>query len=537
MSDPAPPAQGTPGPPQQVAEEPEWRQLHPFSIVTTGIRYLRGLVLPVGILIISRGFSGGRVDAFFTFGLPLIIGLGAILLSTTHWLLYHYAVTNRELIIRSGIISRHERTVPLERIQSIDIEEAPLERLLGLARVRVETAATGSSEAKIEMHSLGQADAQALRQRLIAARQRARPTGPSSSGAHDISPATASEPVALIPEKGELIRALSVRQLLLAGATSGRIGPAAALVAVAFRFGTEFVPQSWWDRVPWQGAAHAGIQVILALVLLFGIFAWLLAIGTTVLVYAGFELRRIHDQLVIQHGLLDRRRRTIPVRRIQALVTVEGTLRQPFGYGELKFESAGQAGRDAGESGVLYPFVKMTEMPELIRQACPEFSLPVRQSDLNRLPPRALRRYITPGAIGVLIVGVAINAIFWRWIDGPEWWTWAIFALLPPVILLGWTEYRTAGWIVTPVHLLMQWRTVTGRFTMVTRRQRLQHRSLTANPFQRRAGLATFHTAVASGSSGGHFSLSQLDRDDAERLLAQLAPPSRHSRPVTNVKD
>ncbi|MGI8405631.1 MAG: PH domain-containing protein [Thermomicrobiales bacterium] len=512
-----------PRPPDDI-ETAHWQKLHPLSIVTTGLRYMRGLLIPLIFVIVSRGFSGGKADLAVTFVFPLVAAAVSILFGAIHWMMFRYMLTDRELVIRSGVISRQERVVPLERVQSVDLEEAPLERILGIVRVRVETAATGSHEAKIELHSLGRDDAQALRSQLVTARQHAAGTGSLASGSVETT-----QPLDSLSTSGELIRKLSVRELLLAGATSGRIGPAAAIAGLSVQFGTEYIPKSWWGRIPWQGATHANVQIIAAAVIALGLFAWLLAIGSTVLVYAGFELRRMGNQLIIQHGLLDRKRRTIPVRRIQAILMVEGLIRQPFDYGELKFESAGQAGggREQGESGVLFPFLAMREMPDLIATACPEFALPIRQDALHHLPRRALRRYLVPDLAWALVVAGTVNLIFWRWFDEPTGSPLVAFILIPIFAVLGWSEFRTAGWQVTPVHLLMRWRTVTGRSTMITRRQRLQHRSLSANPFQRRASLVTFHASVASGSAGGHFALSQLDRGDAEWLLAELSPRPR----------
>ncbi|HEU0163944.1 MAG TPA: PH domain-containing protein, partial [Thermomicrobiales bacterium] len=404
-----------------------------------------------------------------------------------------------------------------------DLEEPPIERVLRLTRLRIETAASGSKDARIVFHSLGQDDAQRFRQELLRARQHAiageQPaTEPAAAGVTpSLDPATART-----LDESELIRKLSTRDLILAGATSGRVGPAAALVGILSQFANEYMPRSWWDHVPWRDATSGNAGIIAGLVVTFGVIVWILAIGSTVLTHAGFELRHAGDQLTIQHGLLERRRSTIPLRRIQAVVLLEGLFRQPFGYGELKFESAGQAGGDDGRSGVLFPFLPMREMESLIARITPEYALEIAPAAVRTLPPRAMQRYVVPGLGWTLGLGVLVNVLFWKWLDGIQWWTVAVFALVPIVTYIRWARYRAAGWFVSPVHLMMRWRTITGRVTMITRVQRLQHRSLTANPFQRRARLVTFRASVASGSSGGHFALPQVDRADAEHLLWQL---------------
>ncbi|MGC4191734.1 MAG: PH domain-containing protein [Thermomicrobiales bacterium] len=499
------------------------RRLHSLSIVTTGLRYLRGLILPAIVVMISRGFSGDRIENAFGFGIPLAAALLSVIGGAFHWAFSRYDLIDRELEVRTGFISRQQRVVPVERIQAVDFEEAPLERMLGLVRVRVETAASGHEEARIELNALGRADAEALRTRLLTMRAHSGHPAGEASVTTTSAPATSS---GADLAAGEVLYRLSLRDLLLAGATSGRIGPAAAVLGIAVQFGTDLVPRSWWDRVPWDDATHAGVQAIVAAVIVLGLLAWMLAIGSTVLTFAGFELTKhgASHQLVIRHGLLDRKRRTIPLRRIQAIVMVETVLRQSFGFAEIRIESAGQVGGDEDASGVLVPFIRASDIPALIATATPEFAVPWNGSALERLPKRAAQRYIVPQVVWTAVLCLTVNLAAWLWSDDIHWWTVAVGVLLPLAVLLGWMQYRAAGWGLTSAHLVLRWRTPTGRNVLVTRRQRLQHRGTTANVFQRRARLATFHAAVASGRAGGHFALPHLEASDAEWLLAELQP-------------
>lgn len=517
---PASPAPANPDAPDRSGDGGGPRRLHPLSIVTTGLRYLRGLILPVIVVMISRGFSGNRVENAVTFGIPLAAAVISVIGGAFHWAFSRYELTDRELEVKTGFVSRQQRVVPVERIQAVDFEEAPLERMLGLVRVRVETAASGHEHARIELNALGRRDAEALRAQLLTLRAHAGHADAAAPAATAESGGTADLGA------GEVLYRLSLRDLLLAGATSGRVGPAAAVIGVAVQFGTDLVPRSWWDRVPWDSATHAGVQAIVAVVIVLGLLAWALAIGSTVLTFAGFELTRHGRQLVIRHGLLDRKRRTIPLQRIQAIVTIETLLRQPFGFGEVRIESAGQVGGDENASGVLVPFIRTRDMPALIAAATPEFVVPWDATALEHPPKRAAQRYIVPQVVWTAVFCLAVNLVFWRWdiVDGIQWWTLAVGVLVPLAALLGWMEYRAAGWGLTSAHLVLRWRTLTGRNVLVTRRQRLQHRSTTANVFQRRARLATFHAAVASGRVGGHFALPHLEARDADWLLAELQP-------------
>lgn len=500
-------------------EEAEWRRLHPAYILTGLVRNLRGLIFPLAIVLFSRGFQG---DLVF-FGISAIVALAAGLMSFVGWLYFRYALTPGGLRVRSGVVARQERSVPYERVQSVDFEEAPLERIFGVVRMRVETAAGGSSQSDIRLQALGQDEAEALRAEITARRQRTR----GASGAEPVHPSAAyvrDEGAAALPAEGELIRRLSWGALLAAGMTSGRIGPAAALIGASFQFTDDLIPEAWWERVP-AYADGFSLNWIVVLALLVGIVAWALAIGSTILTFAGFELRRAGDQLHVSYGLLDRRRSTIPIRRIQAVRVEEGWLRQPFGLAELRFDSAGYAG-SAGDAGVLFPFLPMRDIRPLLDAACPAFAIDVA-TPASRLPNRARSRYIFAATIGWLLLVAVLVAVFWWAPWAQVWWAIAGLTLTPLFVLLGWLRYHDAGWtLADDGRFLLRWRTI-GRTTFVTRRARIQHRALSANPFQRRAALATFHAAVPSGGGGGHVALPHLDEAEAASLLLRLGPQAR----------
>jgi uncharacterized membrane protein YdbT with pleckstrin-like domain len=60
-----------------------------------------------------------------------------------------YVVTDRSLRVRAGVLSIREMTVTFANIQNISISQGPIQRLLGIADIRVDTAGGGTvNEAK-----------------------------------------------------------------------------------------------------------------------------------------------------------------------------------------------------------------------------------------------------------------------------------------------------------------------------------------------------------------------------------------------------
>ncbi len=76
-----------------------------------------------------------------------------------------FAERNEDLMVRRGVMIRRQSVIPYGRMQYIDITAGPLERSLGLATLRMHTAAA-ASDARIP--GLEQAVAAKLRDQLAA---------------------------------------------------------------------------------------------------------------------------------------------------------------------------------------------------------------------------------------------------------------------------------------------------------------------------------------------------------------------------------
>jgi len=104
--------------------------------------------------------------------LPAAVLAGLLIgpLQTLRWRRWSWRLTDRAVELRSGVITRRHVVVPHFRVQQIDVLEGPLERLLGLATLRVTTAsATGS----VELPGLTAAVAPGVRSELLARAARA----------------------------------------------------------------------------------------------------------------------------------------------------------------------------------------------------------------------------------------------------------------------------------------------------------------------------------------------------------------------------
>jgi putative membrane protein len=489
----------------------EERRLHPVWIVYSAIQSLRALIFPIVIMLLS----GGNALQWFGVGTALAITAAVVVYRAVLWTRFTYQITDQGIWVHSGLVSRQERFVPADRIQSIDFNESVLHRLLGVVAVKIESAAAGSEGADVTLQAVSRAEAERIREQLLERRHAAIGTS---------SPQTAvSTDDQGIAVEGELIARVPYSRLLVAGATSGRIGPALGLIFAALQFSDNVLPGRVWSRIG-EAVPHPTVQLIAGFALVGALLAWTFAILSTLLTFGNFELRRVENRLQATYGLLERRRVSIPLSRIQAITISEGLLRQPFGLAAIRAESAGY-GKQTAESGVLMPILRRAEASAFLDRAVPDFAVDLASLQLRRPPARARRRYILGPVWGVLIfvvIGVVAGIVI-----GPLSWRWAGLAvpILVPAGLIGWLRYRDAGWMVGPDGAVVVRGRSIDRVTVVTRVRRIQHRGLGESPMQRRARLVSFNAAVASGGSGELLEIPHLDRDDGVSLLDQLRSP------------
>jgi len=463
-----------------------------IGAVSTLRRWIGGLVFPGIVLLMSQGFSL-RTVALFLLTIIVFAALAA-LWGYLSWRATTYVVTDNSFRLNRGVFQKSERTIPLDHVQSVDTVQGVIQRAFGVYEVRIETAGGGASEPDASLSALDRTAAQSLR-REIEGSQRERveeSEGPT------------------------VLRRLSTGDLLIAGATSGQIGVAFSLLAVGSQFFDDFLSDDFVRRLI-ETLAPNWLMLLLIFVPVGLLLAWFLAIAGTVLAYADFTLSREGDFLYIKRGLLERREATIPLSRIQAIRVTEGVLRQPFSLAAVRVESAGY-GEDAGVSTMLFPLLPHDEVQEFLAAATPEFDV---NPALEKLPRRALRRYVFRAVVGYLILAL-VAAAAWFVVFGSVLGLLA-FILVPPSALYGWLSYRDSGWAFEEDRLVVRYRSL-GRKTAIAPRRRLQSREVARSPFQRRVRLATFLAKVASGSGGFALRVTDLDAGAAETLAGNLGP-------------
>ncbi len=554
-------------------EDVPTRRLHSFSVLLQWLSSLSRSAIPLVVLYLQHRERGGLM-------LP-IIG-GAIVALTATWsvlsyLTTRYGLSDDALIVRSGVLRRQRRIIPFGRIQTVNVQQSALQRVFGMAEVRVETGTTGRS-AEAELSVLRWADAQALREQLVSERRsalgrkeaasaqaavgagvgagvaagvgtvhtaNALPGEASDAGVHATSVHDSPEP--------ELIAAISVEELMVAGGTSNNIGVLIALlISGCERFGSSF-----FERMTLPGDLGSPLQALTAAtgsVWLFGalflfivvpvLFAsWLVSVAGAVVRYYGFTLERVGRDLRRRHGLFSRVEASIPVARAQAIRFRQSMLRRPFKRGELILVSAGSAtgsdGRAAGPQHLL-PIVHVANVAAMVREVFPDADVADaldHATSSNVWKRAAAVSWLRQACASTLRISALIGVMVW-W-RGDAWW--GLAWLLPLFWLLAGLRWRVRGLSLVPGYVMVRQGGI-ARTTMIMPERKLQLVEVEQGPLQRIFGVATLHLTTAG--TGGEAHMIDLPLADArsvqEDLAARLprtvrAPGSRVRRATARV--
>jgi uncharacterized membrane protein YdbT with pleckstrin-like domain len=115
---------------------PSWR-----AILSFYIKGLLGILVIAFLVAVVTNIANGDTDTGLVIliavvGVAVVVLAGFIKRVTTH-----YTITNRRLHIQRGIISRDIQETRLERVQNVNYNQSPLERLLQVGDVDFDTAA------------------------------------------------------------------------------------------------------------------------------------------------------------------------------------------------------------------------------------------------------------------------------------------------------------------------------------------------------------------------------------------------------------
>lgn len=146
-----------------LGDEP-WQRLARAYLWSELIELAVGIVLVAAASVLLATWTGGWWP--WVAGGTIEVGLIVLAAITPRQVRsFGYRLRADDIVMRRGILFQREVAVPYGRLQLVDVTHGPLDRLLGIAQLKLVTAA---ASAVVVLPGLEQAAAEDLRDRLVA---------------------------------------------------------------------------------------------------------------------------------------------------------------------------------------------------------------------------------------------------------------------------------------------------------------------------------------------------------------------------------
>jgi putative membrane protein len=495
-----------------------------------------------------------------------ILSIGLIV-ALVRYFTFRYRIEEGALVIHQGLWGRLNRTVPISRIQNIDLSQNLFHRLLRVGEVRVETAS--GTEAEAIMRVLSIAEVTRLQSEL--AKQRAeiaerfdsanldanQGSVTNTETAEEILPGVAVS----IPINDANIRIhssvpllqLPAKLIVIAGLISNRGEVIAGILFGLFwqfRVGRNFFPQEdsvigFSNNQKEQGIANAlqqegqNVQGIFESIsqnygfvssVLFGFFCLIILFAILrifsalwyLLKFYGYRLEIQGESLHLQCGLLTKISATIPLGRIQ-LVSIQRTwLMRLLDLASIRVETAGGSGKSEDAANTIgrrwfVPIIANQDVPKILSAIDSRIEFNDKAFSWQPLSSDASKRMIRPILFASILISIVL-AFF------QPYWGWCIGI---PIALIGllWVKKksrskrycRTAWGILFRSGVLRQ-------KCSLTFFDKIQSVQLKQSPFDRRWKMASLSVDTLCAGPADHLiDIEMLDSDFASRELVQLS--------------
>ena len=487
--------------PLGAVREPQ--RLHPLTLL------LRvGASLPALAVILLPTLQNPSSENVVSVVLSILYGLVALPAIVLQYLRFSYRITPQQIVIQKGVLRRQNRSIPIERIQNIQIQQNLVARLIGLAKVTIETAGSSATEGSLEY--VGLSDAHEIRQAVRSFQHR------STDDAEDVAPP---------PEAAdsETLFAMPLPRVLLSGAFRFSLFYIALVFSALQLVDPEAIVQRFLrsqgriDQITETMAAYP-VLTVLATIVVAGILGWISGVLIHLARYYGFQLWLDDDKLRKRHGLFTVTEGTVPLKKVQALILRTNPFMRAFGWYELEVQTVGMNVDEQGHR-VIAPFAQYDDILALA-QRVRSFELPEAFGSVSRLTIRRRFFRYTLALSALLLPG----AYFWPagwWHPGGAALPWWGFLLVP--LILGWAllQYHNHGYAVRDDGLYIR-RGVLSHYLWILPTEKFHAFHATASLFQRRLNLKTLFVDTAGAAAFAYPEVIDLPAAEADAQLDRL---------------
>ena len=405
-------------------------------------QFARAMFIPLALFVIKANKTAILYTAFGFLGILVF----ALLYGYFYYLKFTFYLDplKQEFVIDKGVFGRKHLTIPVEKIQQVNINQGFLQKIIGVYSLQIDTAGTDSKE--VDIRAINGEIAQALRQHLL----------------HGQVVQTTEEQILDAPHQSvtkdiPFIK-IKANTLLKIGLTSN-YGQSIALL-IGFGFATfhnikELLKAFDNDYGQVEQFVKSGLTLFSIGIFLAAIAVILLTtnIIRTFVKYFDFQLSKHRKSLLISSGLLTKKNTLLHPSKVQIIRYSQNYLQKKIGLFNMSLKQA-HAGQQQSEkemknNNTEIPGCSTTEKDEVLRMI------------LGRLPEGGAMfkpnwRFLNLPIVFQLLLPVLIYGVFYRFFSEVRAYyplAVAYFVIVFIMIYIGYTKHRIT---VSASHIIKQ---------------------------------------------------------------------------------
>ncbi|WP_245849327.1 PH domain-containing protein [Lentzea kentuckyensis] len=486
---------GLPAAPEFTEPLSEWHRLHVRMLIVRPLNESIAMLVPILVLLFTGNGEKWRLIASS-------VTVAAILaFSYLIWRTTKYRITDDQVELHTGLLTRKQLAVPRDRIRTVDLTSKPGHRIFGLSAVRI---GTGQQDVPgtdgLTLDAVTSEEAERLR--LLLLQKTVTPKSASPDEPH-------AEPVVA---ESEVISQLDLKWLKFAPLSLSGLVAIGAVFGVLSNYADDLGLHPIQDLSEWL-FEHPSFTLIGAFVIALVVLGLILSIPLYILQFWNYRLTREPDgTLRVQRGLLTTRSVSVEEQRLRGVDIQEPLLVRAGKGAKLAAVTTGLGSK--GESNLLLPPAPLSVAHQVSQDVLKVHDDPTLRK-LRKHPFAALRRSVIRHVVPwvVIAVGLAIWAPSWAW-PIPV-------VILPFAALVGWDNYRSLGNALDDRYLVTRNNSLV-RSTVALQRTGIIGWRIQRSFFQRRSGLMTIGATTAAGA--GVYHVTDVGESDGLALADEAVP-------------
>ena len=487
-----------------------WERLHRHTVAVSALTVAGiavGIAVPIVLGIVLQGGPAVPVLLIASGGVVLVTALAAFA-DWMRWRHSTYRVTDERVELRYAWVVHTLRSIPRDRVRTVDLMANPLLRAFGLTQVKIGTGqqVTGQSS-HLTLDPVTRAQGEELR-RVLLDRSPARTAGTAE-------PVPGEQPVLAELNWSWLRYApMSVSTPILGGAAFGGV------MQLAEWTGME------GSVIRAVGDLFAGTSIVVMVLVLIAIglvIGFVASLAVFVEMWWRYRLTRENGNLLVRRGLFTTRSLSLEQRRLRGVDVFEPFGARLLGAARVDVVATGlkvRAEFDSSDPKTLLPAAPIA----LARRVAVDVlqADPLSTVDIKAHPVAARTRRLWWSAYavsGVAVVLAVLGLLFTVVLLHLAWI--AVLVLAPVAVALALDDYRNLGHGMTDDYLVTRYG-AGSRHTVALVRSGIIGWNVRRSPFQRRAGLVTI--AATTAANQGRYLVRDVDESEGLRLAEAAVP-------------